>query len=80
MSAVTTETENLRAKHLQWCKDRALALLGDGSRSEINEAYASMISDLSKEKSTSCGVQMGTIMFAAVSTKKEMENFINGFN
>ena len=80
MSAITTETENSRAKHLQWCKDRALALLGDGGRPEINEAYASMISDLTKEKSTSDSVQMGAILFSAVSTKEEMENFINGFN
>jgi hypothetical protein len=38
-----------RAKHLQWCKDRALAELDAGS---IQNAIASMMSDLRKHKET----------------------------
>jgi hypothetical protein len=75
-----------REQHLQWCKKRALALIGGGSQKEISEAYASMLSDLGKHPDTSSSVEtafmLGTPLSLGghLSTKEKMEEFINGFN
>lgn len=71
-----------RAEHLQWCKGRAKAFLpGDPG-----QAFASMMSDLSKheELSSHCGIEMGTMLMATTPgwTKdaSAIGEFIDGFN
>jgi hypothetical protein len=71
-----------RAEHLAWCKERALQYVDIG---DLNQAFASMGSDLNKEECTkNCadtmrlGFQM--LMNGHLSTPKKMREFINGFN
>lgn len=72
-----------RTEHLQWCKDRAMeyATAGDNSN-----ALASMLSDLRKhpetESSAKMGAQLGMplLMGGHLSSRKQMVDFINGFN
>lgn len=47
-----------RAEHLQWCKNRAMEYV---DRGEINDALASMGSDLNKHPDTKdhAGIQLG---------------------
>lgn len=76
MNATTT-----RAEHLEWCKKRALEYCDLG---DINEAYASMSSDLGKHPETEnhAAIQLGMSMLMAgmLSTPHEMAKFIRGFN
>ncbi len=69
-----------RAEYLQWCKERALALLGQGSQTEIRQACASMMSDLSKNELTAGSVLVGTMLLLTASDRAAAEHFINGFN
>lgn len=72
-----------RQEHLQWCKDRALALVDTGNHAD---ALASMLSDLGKHPETA-GVanimgpfgmmQLATGQFA---DPEQIRKFINGFN
>lgn len=75
---MTTET---RAQHLEWCKKRALAYCDAG---DINQAFASMGSDLGKHLETANhpGVQLGLMqmMSGLIKTPEEMRKFIEGFN
>ena len=72
-----------RQEHLQWCKDRALEYVKRGDN--VN-ALASMLSDLGKHDETahslkSCGpLAMMMQMSGQLSTAKQMEDFIKGFN
>ena len=76
-------TETTRKEHLDWCKERALATLGEGSPQEIAAAWASMVSDLRAhpETETHDGIMLGTlhVMGGHLKTAEEMEHFINGF-
>lgn len=68
-----------RAKHLQWCKDRALEYVESG---DYSQAVASMVSDLNKHDETRDSVSMAFHLGMAVQTtnnKKEVEDYINGF-
>ncbi len=41
-----------RAEHLQWCKDRAIALLDGGAPGADTKAFTSMVSDMNKHDGT----------------------------
>ncbi len=77
----TTTTEPTRAEHLAWCKQRALQYCEMG---DVNQAYASMASDLSNHPETTghSAIQLGMMMLISghLSTPDKMREFINGFN
>lgn len=70
-----------RQEHIEWCKQRAMEYVDAG---DIDNAFASMASDLGKHPETSghvaisLGMQM--IMGGMISTPEEMRKFIDGFN
>ena len=70
-----------RAEHLQWCKDRALLYVDVNN---LNEAFASFSSDMSKHKDTEnhSALELGGMMFFGghLSNPQEMRKWINGFN
>jgi hypothetical protein len=70
-----------RAKHLLWCKTRALAYL---EQDDTTNAYASMTSDLRKHPETehhpAIMLGMMLMMSGGLSTTNEMREFIEGFN
>ena len=70
-----------RAEHLQWCKDRALAYADQG---DVNNALASMASDLRKHPETKGhgGVELMAMMAFAgqFDCPGELRRFIEGFN
>lgn len=74
-------TTMTRAEHLAWCKQRALDDMAVG---DVQDAFASMASDLQKHPETQghAGIGLGIIMLASgqLSTADEMERFIKGFN
>ena len=69
-----------RQEHLDWCKKRALQYVDSG---DLNEGYASMVSDLSKHLETSghVGISLGImlLMGGKLNTQHEMRKFIEGF-
>lgn len=74
--------ENIsRAEHLAWCKKRALQYCDMG---EVNQAFASMASDLGEHHETAnhSGIQLGMMMLMGghLSTTDAMRKFIEGFN
>lgn len=77
----TTTTTTTRAEHLAWCKKRALEYCDMG---DVNQAFASMASDMNKHDETrnhialDLGMQM--LMGGFLSTPAQMANFIKGFN
>lgn len=84
MNTQTTEVEtplSERAKHLAWCKQRALEYCDAG---DTQGAFASMASDLDKHEGTRghIGVQLGMMqmMGGMLSTPAAMRHFIDGFN
>lgn len=74
-------SEMTRAEHLAWCKTRALAYVEAG---DLNQAFASMGSDLSKHPETErhAGIQLGMMLLLSgqLATKAQMRRFIEGFN
>jgi hypothetical protein len=76
----TTATSS-RSDHLAWCKERALTYceLGD-----VNQAFASMTSDLGKHPETAghLGIELGMmqLMGGMLSSPEQMRHFIEGFN
>jgi len=70
-----------RAEHLEWCKKRALEYVDAG---DINQAYASMGSDLRKHEETANhpALEVGIMMLVTgrIKTPGEMRKFINGFH
>lgn len=72
-----------RKEHLDWCKQRALEYVAAG---DLNEAFASMASDLGKHPETEgarklCG-ELGIAMLASgqLNTPEAMRKWITGFN
>lgn len=68
-----------RAKHLAWCKERALAYLPD----DPEQAFASMASDLGKHEETRghAGLEIGLLfMLSTGNLGLNMREFIEGFN
>lgn len=70
-----------REEHLKWAKDRALAYVDQG---DLDDAYASMVSDMSKHPETEnhAAIQLGMMLMVNehLSSPNEMRDFINGFN
>jgi len=70
-----------RSEHLQWCKDRALEYVDAG---DLQQAFASMGSDLSKHSETAghIGIELGMdlLMIGDLNTSEKMRKFIEGFN
>lgn len=77
---MNTETTT-RAEHLAWCKKRALEYVDAG---DMNQAFASMASDLGKHPETQGhgGMELGMMMLMGgfLSQPQKMREFINGFN
>ena len=69
-----------RAEHIEWCKASALEYLDAG---DVQNAIASMLSDLSKHDETrDVGKAMGPIGMLAVMSNDHAQarRFIEGFN
>lgn len=70
-----------RAEHLKWCKQRALEYCDAG---DVNQAWASMTSDLGKHPETEnhAAIQLGMMLLIGGynKTPHEMRKFIEGFN
>ena len=68
-----------RAKHMAWCKERALLEIDSGNP---QYAWASMVSDLSKHPETKDhpGIQLGFMLLMTDNLpESEMRTFIEGF-
>ena len=74
-------TKESRAEHLAWCKERALAYVDQG---DLQNAFASLISDLRKHPETedhaASELGMMLMMTGHLNTVKDMRDFINGCN
>ena len=70
-----------RSEHMQWCKDRANEYL---DRGDVQNALASMMSDLGKHPETQghIGIQLGMMqmMNGLLESPDAMKKFIDGFN
>jgi len=70
-----------RTEHLEWCKSRALEYVDNN---DLNQAYASMVSDLRKHPETenhaAISLGMSLMMNGHLSSSEKMRKFINGFN
>lgn len=81
MKTTQTETNETRQQHLEWCKKRALEYCDMG---DVNQAFASMGSDLEKHPETANhpAIQIGMmlLMNGHLSTPQAMRKFIEGFN
>lgn len=68
-----------RGEHMKWCKDRALEYV---DRGELQNAVASMFSDMGKHDETRGSVGIGSILLAAVdmTNQESVRRFIEGFN
>lgn len=70
-----------RSEHLEWCKNRAFEFIESG---QLNDAYASMTSDLNKHPETqnhsAIALGMQLLMIGSLKTPEKMRNFIQGFN
>jgi hypothetical protein len=70
-----------RAEHLAWCKQRALAYVDAG---DLQNAFASMASDLNKHPETAnhAGAELGMMMMMGglLTSPADMRPFIEGFN
>ncbi len=78
---MTATTLTPRQEHIAWCKQRALQYVEMG---DVNQAFASMGSDLGKHPETAnhSAIQLGIMMLMGghLSTPDKMREFINGFN
>ena len=70
-----------RHEHLEWCKQRALEYV---AVDELQQAVASMMSDLGKDASTAghMGIELGMkmLMSGLLSSEREVRKWITGFN
>jgi len=82
LNTLSPEEKNMtRSEYLEWCKKRALEYIDTGN---INDAYTSMASDLSKHPETeghsAIGLGMQMLMAGHLSSADKMRKFILGFN
>jgi hypothetical protein len=72
------ERRMTRAEHLKWCKERALEYVNQG---DMNNALASMTSDLGKHPETRSSVQVCVMLgIRETANAERMRKFIEGFN
>lgn len=75
------KTQNTRAEHLKWCKERAREYLDVG---KVQEAWASFGSDMGKHDETRnhIALMLGHQLFFAghLNSASAMRTFIEGFN
>lgn len=75
-----------REEHLAWCKQRALEYLQPGPYFSLDDAMASMASDLGKHDETRHHVTMTMPLMmqlrlaGQLDTPSQMAKFIEGFN
>lgn len=73
---MVTQTE-----HLAWCKQRATEYV---DRGDVDQAWASMVSDLGKHEGTAghAAIKLGMLLYlnGHLSTPDQMRRFIDGFN
>lgn len=79
--SLNSTSEPTRAEHLAWCKKRALEYCDTG---DLNQAFASMGSDLGKHPETAnhAAIQLGMMLLMAghLNSPIKMKEFIEGFN
>ena len=72
---------NQHTTHLAWCKERALEYVDQG---DLTNAFASMVSDMSKDPSTAnnAGLHVGVLLMVNghLDTPHKMRDWITGFN
>jgi len=70
-----------RQEHLAWCKNRALQYVDAG---DINQAWASMVSDMCKHDETKehSAIMLGSqlMLSGQLNSPDAMRKFIKGFN
>ncbi len=68
-----------RQEHLQWCKQRALEYV---DRNDINNAIASMLSDLRKHPELAEAAAIAPMLMLVIdrNSQDSVRNFITGFN
>lgn len=70
-----------RAEHLSWAKQRALEYADKG---DVQNAFASMVSDLNKHPETEghVGIELGMMLLMSGNMRgaAEARKFIDGFN
>jgi hypothetical protein len=70
-----------RQEHMEWCKKRALEYVEAG---DLDQAFASMASDLGKHPDTEShmGIQLGMMELISghLNSADKMRRFIEGFN
>ncbi len=72
-----------RAEHIQFCKERAMALVNDG---DLLQAVTSMMSDLTKHPETQhssevlAALGLLAMQQAQSGDRREVERYIQGFN
>lgn len=75
------EASEPRDEHLAWCKQRALVYV---DRGDLQNAFASMASDLRKHELTEnhAGAQIGIMMLLGgqLDTAHDMRKWIEGFH
>lgn len=70
-----------RQEHMEWCKKRALAYLDPGEYYSVQDAAASMASDLSKHDETSVPPELAMVGLMEVQNgEAAVRKWINGFN
>ncbi len=72
-----------RGEHMAWCKERALEYLNPGPHYSLEQAVASMVSDLGKHEDTEhLLIAAAPLSIAALMTgrEKDVRFFIVGFN
>lgn len=71
----------IRAEHLEWCKQRAMEYVNAG---DLTNAFASFQSDMTKHPETNghMALEMGTMLLIGgqLSTERQMKDWIMGFN
>ena len=70
-----------RKEHLEWCKQRAIEYIDAG---DLNQALASMLSDMSKHPETQDHLALKMLMTLKLGghldTPDQMRKYIEGFN
>ena len=78
---MTEDMKTTRQDHLIWCKKRALEYV---EINDLNQAFASMTSELGKHKETAehSGMKLGIALLIGghLNTPREMRKFLDGFN